>query len=281
MQIREASRLFHGQEVREGAGVKLTRVFGGQELPLFDPFLLLDDFSSDRSEDYAAGFPWHPHRGIETVTYILSGEVAHQDSIGNDGSIGAGSVQWMSAGRGIIHQEMPQERPQGIRGFQLWVNLPKAEKLAPPRYRDILAGSIPEAVASGARVKVIAGAYADVAGPSADIAGAPTYLDVSLEKGAAFEYPVAVDNTVLIYVFEGRIAAGTMRTPVPAKSLAVLGAGDLVHIESPDAPSRLLLLSGTPLKEPVAWHGPIVMNTESEIRAALSDLRNGTFINPD
>jgi redox-sensitive bicupin YhaK (pirin superfamily) len=297
MQMREAARLFRGTPVSEGAGVRLMRVFGGRDLELFDPFLLFDDFSSHREEDYRAGFPWHPHRGIETVTYILGGEVAHRDSIGNEGSIGPGSVQWMSAGSGIIHEEMPVvggksgsgkngigESGGGIRGFQLWVNLPKAAKMSAPAYRDVLAGTIPEIDDRGARVRVIAGKYGGAEGAASGIAGSPTYLDVALERGASFALHVAAGDTALVYVFEGRAALGTQRAPVPAGTLAVTGPGDILHVEAPDAApagasaARFLVLVGTPLREAVAWHGPIVMNEEAEIREALAELREGTFI---
>lgn len=279
MAIREVQRLLTGQPMSEGAGVRLRRAFAGAS-PNLDPFLLFDDFSSHREEDYIAGFPWHPHRGMETVTYILSGEVEHKDSIGNAGSITAGDVQWMSAGSGIIHQEMPQKRTDGICGFQLWVNLPKSAKMESPKYRDIAASSIPETVVSGAHIKIIAGGFEDVSGAVSDIAGAPSYLDVSLEKRATFEYPVRTDNTVLLYILDGQITVGTKREAAVAGTMVVTEHGDTVHVESPDGSSRFLLLSGTPLNESVAWHGPIVMNTQEELLQAFSELKTDTFIKP-
>jgi quercetin 2,3-dioxygenase len=292
MSIREVAKIFRPQPTLEGAGVHLRRAFSYPEAHELDPFLLFDDFSSSQPSDFLAGFPWHPHRGIETVTYILEGEVAHEDSLGNTGNILGGDVQWMSAGSGIIHQEMPQDRPEGIRGFQLWVNLPKKQKMDKPRYQDVHARSIPVVEAGGARVRVITGMHEGETGPVSDVAGGPTYLDVSLERGKVFEYPVSPTNTVLLYMLDGTTLVGTQRTPVPSGVMALLErsepGGDVVRVEAPATSAgtsgakgvgaRFLLIAGTPLDEPIAWHGPIVMNTQEELHQAMSDLSTGNFI---
>jgi len=263
----------------EGAGVRLNRVFGFYELPKLDPFLLLDDFGSDNPEDYLAGFPWHPHRGIETVTYMLSGETEHGDSLGNRGVIGPGDVQWMTAGSGIIHQEMPQRSEGRLRGFQLWVNLPAASKMMDPRYRDVSADTIPEVpVAAGVRIKVIAGAVAGVRGPVRDVVADPEYLDVMLASDSEFTHQIPDDHTAFAYVVEGRGWFGPGRAhQLSEGQLASFDARGAVRATGA-GPLRFLLVSGKPLKEPVAWHGPIVMNTDEELELAFREYRNGTFV---
>jgi redox-sensitive bicupin YhaK (pirin superfamily) len=262
--------------VTEGAGVRLRRVFGYSQVPQFDPFLMLDHFGSSDPADYLAGFPWHPHRGIETVTYVLSGRVEHGDSIGNSGSIGPGDLQWMSAGSGIIHQEMPQDTPDRLQGFQLWVNLPRAQKMMPPRYRDVPAASVPEVEpASGVRVKVISGEVEGVRGPVRDLVVETEYLDVTLAPGARWTRAVEPGSTAFAYAFEG--TAGIGDETVSAGSVALLGPGDAAALAS-GAGARLLLVSGQPLAEPVAWGGPIVMNTQEELDTAFAELDRGTFI---
>jgi len=263
----------------EGAGVRLHRVFGAAD-PRFDPFLLLDDFGSDDPADYLAGFPWHPHRGMETVTYVLSGEVEHTDSLGNRGVIRSGDVQWMSAGSGIVHQEMPQRFDGFMRALQLWVNLPAALKMTPPRYREVQAMAIPEAIpAAGVRVQVIAGEVAGFRGPVTDVVAEPELLDVSLAPGAALEHPVPEGHTVLAYVLEGGGFVDAERDrPLRAGELAVLVEGDAVRAAADDEPLRFLLMAGRPLGEPVAWQGPIVMSTRAELETAFRELSEGTFI---
>jgi redox-sensitive bicupin YhaK (pirin superfamily) len=264
----------------EGAGVRLRRVFGFSEVPRFDPFLLLDDFGSDNPDDYMAGFPWHPHRGIETVTYMLAGEVEHGDSLGNDGVIGPGDVQWMTAGGGIIHQEMPRRVDGRMRGFQLWVNLPAADKMMEPRYRDVLAAAIPEVtVGNGVAVKVIAGEVDSVRGPVSDVIVDPEYLDIRLEAGAELERTTAKGHTVFAYAVEGHGRVGPGRGhELSGGQLALFSDGTSVGAAAGDDGLRFLLVSGRPLGEPVAWHGPIVMNTDEELAAAFSEYREGTFI---
>ena len=263
----------------EGAGVRLQRVFGFFEVPKLDPFLLLDDFGSDDPEDYLAGFPWHPHRGIETVTYMLSGETEHGDSLGSHGVIGAGDVQWMTAGSGIIHQEMPLRSEGRLRGFQLWVNLPAASKMMDPRYRDVSASTIPEVeVKPSVRIKVIAGTVAGVRGPVRDVVADPEYLDVALAQGTEFRHTVPDGHTAFAYVFEGRGWFGPGRTQQLAEGqLALFGGRGDVQAAS-DGPFRFLLVSGKPLNEPVAWHGPIVMNTSEELELAFREFHAGTFV---
>jgi len=264
----------------EGAGVRLERVFGHAEVPRFDPFLLLDDFGSDNPDDYLAGFPWHPHRGIETVTYMLSGEVEHGDSLGNQGVIGPGDVQWMTAGGGIIHQEMPRHVQGLMRGFQLWVNLPAASKMMKPRYREMPASTIPEVrPKDGVRVKIIAGEVDGVRGPVQDVVVNPSYLDVSLGPGVDFEYPALPGHTVFAYAVEGegRIGPGGSQV-LGAGQVALFADGGPVLASAGDGAFRFLLVSGRPLGEPVAWNGPIVMNTREELATAFREYQEGTFI---
>jgi hypothetical protein len=256
----------------------LHRVFGNEQVPRLDPFLMLDDFGSDNPAEYLAGFPWHPHRGIETVTYLDRGTVEHGDSIGNAGAIGPGDVQWMTAGSGIIHQEMPQEPADRIlRGFQLWVNLPAQHKMMAPRYRGIEGADIPVAtLAAGVTAKVIAGEATGVRGPVMDLVVDVCYLDVTAAPAAACDHPVAADHRCLAYVVEGE--GGFAGTRVGAGHLVLFDGKGGVAAEAGARGCRYLLLSGRPLGEPVAWYGPIVMNTEEELETAFREYRNGTFV---
>jgi len=265
----------------EGAGVSLRRVFGFAEPERFDPFLLMDDFRNERPQQYLAGFPWHPHRGIETITYMLAGEVTHGDSLGNEGTIGPGDVQWMTAGSGIVHQEMPKGNAGGqMGGFQLWANLPRAQKMMDPRYRDVPAAEIPHVVLpGGASAKVIAGEIGGTKGPITDVVIDPTYADLSLPAGAELRLPTPRGHTAFAYVIEGAAHFDEARSrAVPDRHLVLLDDGDEVILSASDTPARLLFIAGKPLGEPVAWRGPIVMNTEQELRTAFEEYRNGTFI---
>ncbi|HEU4382419.1 MAG TPA: pirin family protein [Anaeromyxobacteraceae bacterium] len=268
----------------DGAGVRLRRSIATQTLDHLDPFFLFDHFGSENPDDYLAGFPMHPHRGIETITYMLDGSVAHRDSLGNSGVIGAGDVQWMTAGSGILHEEMPKAGPRRLDGFQIWVNLPRKLKMTRPRYQDVAAGRIPEVTRSdGSHVRVVAGEVDGVAGAVKEIFADPTYLDVSLPAGGAFEHPVPRGHTALLYVFQGEVtvggpAAARGSQPVPAPRLAILGDGDVVRVRAGGAPTRFLLLSAQPLHEPHARWGPFVMNTREEVAQALQELRDGTFV---
>ncbi|MBD3870870.1 MAG: pirin family protein [Acidobacteria bacterium] len=279
-QPRSVALLLTGNPTVEGAGVRLNRVFGYPEVPKFDPFLLLDDFGSDNPEDYLAGFPWHPHRGIETVTYMLSGEVEHGDSLGNEGVISTGDVQWMTAGSGIVHQEMPRRVEGRLRGFQLWTNLPAASKMMEPRYRDVPADSIPEVSPhEGLKIKIIAGEVVGVRGPVQDVVVEPEYFDITLEPGADLEHPTPPGHTVFAYAVNGRGKVGPNGThTLDRGQLALFTEGDSVLIRASDVPFRFLLVSGKPLGEPVAWSGPIVMNTREELATAFREYQDGTFI---
>jgi hypothetical protein len=259
----------------EGAGVRLERVFGYHEVSLFDPFLLLDHFGSENPEDYIKGFPWHPHRGIETVTYMLNGAVEHGDSIGNSGIIRSGDVQWMTAGSGIIHQEMPKEYEGLMEGFQLWVNLPAEKKMFAPRYRGISKDQVPSLEKEGAKIKIIAGRIDGIKGPIQDLVVTVEYLDVTLEAGKTFEYPTAKDHKVFAYVVEG--AGYSDDIFVESHQCALFGEGDSIEIRTRDG-LRFLFVTGKPLNEPVAWGGPIVMNTNEELTEAFKELEQGTFI---
>jgi redox-sensitive bicupin YhaK (pirin superfamily) len=279
---RHIERIIEPQPVVEGAGVKLKRSIGTQTLDYLDPFLLLDHFSSTDRRDYEAGFPLHPHRGIETVTYMLSGRVTHKDTLGNAGTIGPGDVQWMTAGRGIMHEEMPQVRPEGIAGFQLWVNLPAKRKMTAPRYQNILSAEVPEInKGDGARVRLIAGEVEGTAGPVSGIAANPIYMDVTVPPHSRFKQTIDSGNTAFAYVFQGdgrfSAADGTEKT-IQSPKLVVLSAGDYVEVATADEATRFLLVSGRPLGEPVARYGPFVMNSRQEIEQALEDLRHGTFV---
>ena len=296
--IRKIKKVWQSKPTLEGAGVRLRRAFGYYEVPQFDPFLLLDDFRADDPVDYRKGFPWHPHRGIETITYVLAGEVEHGDSMGNQGVITPGDVQWMTAGSGIIHQEMPRGDDHGrMYGFQLWANLPASHKMMEPRYRDVTSAQIPEvALAQGVKVKIICGQVNGVAGPVKDIVTDPEYLDVSVPGGAEFQHSIRRDHTALAYVIEGEgyfdpernayshEVVGTNyfdfnRSCVCGDRTVVLyGDGDEIVVAAPTSAVRFLLISGLPIGEPVAWYGPIVMNTQDELRLAFEEYQNDTFI---
>lgn len=275
---REIKQIFKGEPVTEGAGVRLRRIFGYYETGLFDPFLMLDDFRAEKPEDYIKGFPWHPHRGIETITYVIGGDVEHGDSLGNKGVIGTGDVQWMTAGSGIIHQEMPRGDANGaMLGFQLWANLPASHKMMPPRYRGITASEIPGVVrADGSAIKVIAGSVDGVGGPVTDIVIDPEYLDCVVPAGGEFVHPVQRGHTVFIYVIGGQGSVGG--TPVQNRMLVLFGDGDELAVSAGHEPLRFLLVSGKPLHEPVAWRGPIVMNSQAELDLAFREFQEGTFV---
>lgn len=285
-QIELIDRVIEPQTVLEGAGVKLKRSIATRELNYVDPFLLLDHFESENREDFEAGFPMHPHRGIETVTYILSGSVHHRDTLGNSGSIGAGDVQWMTSGRGIMHEEMPQVRPEGIAGFQLWVNLPANLKMSKPRYQDIRSNQIQTLHdQGGAEVKVVAGKYGTIQGPVTGIALDPLYLDVSIPPQSTFVHQIPEGYNSFAYFFqgEGEITAedGGEKILIKAPRLAVLKDGVALRVTTREVPVRFLLVSGKPLNEPVARYGPFVMNSKQEIEQTLEELRRGTFIRND
>ena len=269
------------RETMEGAGVRLHRAFGYNELPDFDPFLMLDDFRADQPKDYLAGFPWHPHRGMETVTYMLEGTVEHGDSMGHAGNVDAGGVQWMTAGSGIIHQEMPQPINGRMGGFQLWVNLPRKHKMMDPRYQEIPADEIPQVtLPAGTSVRVICGKIAGVAGPVRDIMTEPEYLDVSLEPDAQFSHPVKPGWMAAIYVIGGTGRFDqAQKEMLVNRTIALFGnEGDSVDIHAGGKGVRFLFFSGKPLREPIAWGGPIVMNTQEELQQAFTEYQNNTFI---
>jgi quercetin 2,3-dioxygenase len=278
---RTISRVSASRPTMEGAGVNLRRAFGFGDTSLTDPFLLLDDFRGDNPSDYIQGFPWHPHRGIETITYMLEGTVEHGDSMGNQGTIGAGDAQWMTAGSGIIHQEMPQPGPGGrMGGFQLWANLPATHKMMDPRYRDITKSTIPVVEApDGVLVKVLCGDVLGTRGPVQDVVIEPEYLDVWLPAGAGFVHPTPPNHTVIAYVFEGKVLfEGELGPVTSSEHLVVFGEGESVEAAAGHSDARFLLISGKPLREPVAWSGPIVMNTREELALAFDEYRRGTFI---
>jgi quercetin 2,3-dioxygenase len=278
---RQIKKVWMSQSTMEGAGVHLRRAFGFQEVPQLDPFLLLDDFRSENPEDYKLGFPWHPHRGMETITYMLDGEVEHGDSLGNSGLISPGDVQWMTAGNGIIHQEMPKgDRKGNMGGFQLWANLPSSHKMMNPRYREVKQADIPVLQTSeGTVVRIICGEVAGVQGPVREIVTDPEYLDVSLSAGKAFTHPVKPGHTVFAYVVEGE---GYFDMPQQCTcgtgTLVLYGPGNSITVTTEQRPVRFLLVAGRPLGEPVAWRGPIVMNTQEELRASFSEYQDGTFL---
>jgi quercetin 2,3-dioxygenase len=278
--VRSIIHRFPGVPTLEGAGVRLRRSFSNNEVPLFDPFLLLDRFGSSNPEDYIAGFPWHPHRGIETVTYVLNGKVAHGDTLGNSGVIGSGDVQWMNSGSGIIHQEMPERTEGTMSGFQLWVNLPASEKMSVPAYRGLSGNDIPEVTTdSGDRVKVVAGSFEKVEGPVRGIPVDPTYLDVQVPAGGTFEFPTRPEFTVFAHLIEGTgILDGTDGRAVEGGETALFGPGGLVRVHAGDSGLRFLLVSGRPLHKPVAWYGPIVMNRRDQLLDAMRELQSGRFI---
>jgi redox-sensitive bicupin YhaK (pirin superfamily) len=266
----------------DGAGVRLKRSIATQTLDHLDPFFLFDHFGSENADDYVAGFPMHPHRGIETITYMLDGSVSHRDSLGNSGVIGAGDVQWMTAGSGILHEEMPRVGPRRLDGFQIWVNLPRKLKMTAPRYQDVPSARIPEVVRpDGGRVRVVAGHVDGMQGAVREIFADPTYLDVALPAGRTFEQPVPWGHTAILYVYQGEVAIGGASagqgTAVPSPRLAILKDGDVVRVHAA-SPARFLLLSAQPLHEPYVRWGPFVMNTREEVAQALQELREGTFI---
>ncbi len=277
---RKIEHIIHGQPTSDGAGVKLTRIFGHGEQELLDPFLLLDYFGSDNPDDFMAGFPWHPHRGMETVTYMLDGKVEHSDSMGNSGVIGKGDIQWMTAGSGIIHQEMPKFEDGRNFGFQLWVNLPASSKMITPRYQDIPSARVPVVeLENGTRVKVLAGSFNGVRGPVESIIVDPEYFDVEMPGGAEFVAPVEPGYTVFVYVYEGSASFGESgAAELYAGAGAVFGRGNRVKSCSGASGVKFILISGKPIGESIAWRGPIVMNTEEELAAAFRELREGRFI---
>jgi redox-sensitive bicupin YhaK (pirin superfamily) len=297
--VRRIRRVSRSKPTVEGAGVRLKRAFGFQQVPDLDPFLLLDDFHSDNPDDYVRGFPWHPHRGIETITYMLQGKVVHGDSLGNRGVIGPGDVQWMTAGSGIIHQEMPKGGPGGLMwGCQLWANLPASHKMMDPRYRDVNSSQSPVVrLEGGITVRVICGRVGDVRGPVQDVVIDPQYLDVAVPAGSIFAHPTKRGHTVFAYVLEGAACFDDRRDaqayeveganyfdwePVDCligqESLVVYDDGDEVRVTTQEQAVRFLLISGQPIREPVAWYGPIVMNTQDELRLAFEEYQAGTFI---
>jgi len=298
IQTRTIQKIMRAQPTLEGAGVHLNRAFGNIHVPDFDPFLLLDDFRSDIPDHYKKGFPWHPHRGIETITYVLRGEVDHADSMGNEDTIASGDVQWMTAGSGIVHQEMPRGGPDGrMHGFQLWANLPSSHKMMDPRYRGVRRDEIPEVVLSdGARVRVISGKVGATQGPVRDVITDPEYLDVTLPPRTQFNHPTKRGHTVFSYVIEGRgvFTGETDHDPrtvegaddselekhplLGNRTLVLFNDGDRVVVMAEDDPVRFLLISGRPIGEPVAWYGPIVMNTQAELQVAFDEYANGTFL---
>ena len=297
---RKIQKVLISQPTLEGAGVHLRRGFGFREAPMFDPFLMFDDFRQDDPAKYLPGFPWHPHRGIETITYMIRGTAEHGDSMGGSGVIGPGEVQWMTAGSGVIHQEMPKGGPDGrMGGFQLWANLPASRKMMDPRYRDVKSADIPEVkMPGGVTARVICGAVGKTRGPVRDIVIEPDYIDVAMPPGEEFVHPTKPGHTVIAYVFEGEGCfsdePGLSSYDVePASyfdlerrpflgdaSVVLFGDGSRIKVTTADAPVRFLLMSGRPLGEPVAWRGPIVMNTQEELHAAFREYRNGTFIKP-
>jgi redox-sensitive bicupin YhaK (pirin superfamily) len=270
-----------GRPASDGAGVKLTRVIGQPALPDLDPFLMLDEFGSDKGADYIGGFPDHPHRGFETVTYMLAGRMRHGDNQGNVGLLRPGSVQWMTAGRGIVHSEMPEQEEGLMQGFQLWVNLPAKDKMTKPRYQDIDPEKVPVVErADGTQVKVLVGSFDGVKGPVTDVASDPLYLDIALPAGVSASVPVEGEHNAFAYVFEGsaKIGAGDAAQIVERGQLAVLSLGDTVTVEGGATGGRLILVAGRPLREPVAKYGPFVMNTPDEIRQAIADYQAGKFV---
>ncbi len=298
MSIRPIKRLIKSKPTLEGAGVHLRRAFGFGNTSDFDPFLLLDDFRNDIPADYLAGFPWHPHRGIETITYVLAGTVEHGDSLGNHGAIAAGEIQWMTAGRGIIHQEMPKGDPSGrMHGFQLWANLPSSLKMTAPRYQEVKAGEIPEVTDDdGTRARIVCGSFWGKRGPVEGIAADPRYLDITVPPGKRKKLSVETTSQAFAYVFAGGgkfcNASGPLSVPTEGvgwadttppkeadnRSLVLFDRGDEVEVQAGDDGIRFLLVSGKPLQEPVAWYGPIVMNTQEQLQQAFEELQAGTFL---
>lgn len=296
--VRRIKKILKSKPTIEGAGVHLKRAFGYYHVPQFDPFLMLDDFRSDNPDHYLPGFPWHPHRGIETITYVLQGNVEHGDSMGNKGVISSGDVQWMTAGSGVIHQEMPKGDKKGFMGgFQLWANLPAKQKMMDPRYRDVKENTIPEVKRKdGTVIKIISGKVDGVQGPVRDIVIDPEYLDVSVPANTLFIHHVKPDHTVFAYVFDGQAYFDKGKNSfayevegvnyfdfkreclIGSESVVLYEQGDEINVTTKDKPVRFLLISGKPLKEPVAWYGPIVMNTQKELEVAFEEYNNGTFV---
>jgi quercetin 2,3-dioxygenase len=297
MSIRAVKKVVASKPTLEGAGVKLRRAFGFGDTTDYDPFLLFDDFRNDRPDDYLAGFPWHPHRGIETITYVLAGTVEHGDSLGNRGSLGAGDIQWMTAGSGILHQEMPKGDQAGrMHGFQLWSNLPASLKMTAPRYQDVLGKDVPEVVDDdGTSVRIVCGSFWGKSGPVDGVAADPRYLDIFVPPGVRKVLPVETSRHAFAYVFQGSgtfrdasspravqtdiVGTGVERPDfIGNRSMVLFDQGDEVVVQAGDEGIRFLLVSGKPIEEPVAWYGPIVMNTKQELQQAFNELRNGTFI---
>jgi len=297
MSIRPVKKVVRATPTLEGAGVRLQRAFGFGSTAEFDPFLLFDDFRNDNPDDYLAGFPWHPHRGIETITYVLAGSVEHGDSLGNRGSLGAGDVQWMTAGSGILHQEMPQGDPAGrMHGFQLWANLPSSLKMTDPRYQDVAGRDIPEVTDDdGTKVRIVCGEFWGKRGPVDGVAADPRYLDISIPAGVRKRLPVEQSRHAFAYVFAGAGSFRDASSPRPVRnelatpgdspppdannrSLVLFDSGDEITVDAGDEGIRFLLISGQPIQEPVAWYGPIVMNTREELQRAFAELQDGTFI---
>ena len=279
--LRNINKVWTSRPTIEGAGVHLKRAFGNNEVPLFDPFLMLDDFRSNHPDHYLAGFPWHPHRGIETITYILNGEVEHGDSLGNKGVISSGDTQWMTAGSGIIHQEMPLGDAEGrMGGFQLWANLPRSHKMMEPRYRDIKSAQVPEvALENGAKIKIICGRVGKYEGPVKDIIIDPEYLEVAIPAKVEFQHPTKRGHTVFAYVIEGQAFFDeTKELSIGNGTVCLYTDGDRLTVTTAEESVRFLLISGKPIGEPVAWYGPIVMNSEEELQLAFEEYRKGTFI---
>ncbi len=279
--IRNINKVWTSRPTIEGAGVHLKRVFGNNEVSLFDPFLMLDDFRSNHPDHYLAGFPWHPHRGIETITYMMNGEVEHGDSMGNKGVISSGDTQWMTAGSGIIHQEMPRGDAQGrMGGFQLWANLPRSQKMMEPRYRDIKSAQVPEVTLdNGTKIKIICGRVGEHEGPVKDIIIDPEYLDVTVPAKVEFKHPTKRGHTLFAYVIEGQgYFDETKKPPIGNGTVCLYTDGDHLMVTTAGEPVRFLLVSGKPIGEPVAWYGPIVMNSEEELQLAFNEYREGTFI---
>jgi redox-sensitive bicupin YhaK (pirin superfamily) len=293
--IRSVKKIFQGEKVIEGAGVRLTRMFGSNEVPYFDPFLLLDHFESAKPSDYLKGFPWHPHRGIETITYVINGRIEHGDSSGNRGTIGEGDIQWMTAGSGIIHQEMPGGDEKNIlHGFQLWANLPAKNKMIHPRYRNVTSLQIPvQREANRSTCRIIAGQFDSVSGPVNDIAIAPVFFDVYLLPETEFVYPTPLGHTFFAAIFRGNACFGTVNDSVKEEnglksqkgicyigdnSVVLFDSGSHISVSTGNDRARFLLIGGKPLNEPVAWYGPIVMNTDKELKVAFEEFQVGTFL---
>jgi len=285
-EYRSVKKIMRARRTKEGAGVVLNRAIGFGDPYECDPFLLFDDFSSDDPDDFVKGFPWHPHRGIETITYVLKGEVEHEDSLGNKGKIGKGDIQWMTAGSGIYHQEMPLGDGSGkMQGFQLWANLPKKHKMTTPKYRGVLSKDLPEIrKENGTTVRVIAGRYDDVTGPVKDVVIDPEYFDIAIPQGIEYVQGTTPGHRVLFYVYGGTgyietsLKGSVKKEKIESRNMVLFGDGERIKIAAGDSELRFLMISGRPINEPIAWYGPIVMNTDEELRAAYDELQKGTFV---